>query len=139
MKKLFTICAMSAFLFTACDDDSASVSSEEPVSSSAVKKSSSSQKAKSSSSRKVSSSSAKSSSSADDGDDDEEMCMPPTIFGLAGEEGCSDPSILSSVKPAKQCKTEKDDKCEYGTMTDPRDGKSTRRSSLVNRLGWWMT
>ena len=104
MKKLFTICALSAFLFTACDDDSASASSDEPVSSSAVKKSSSST-AKSSSS-KNSSSSAKS-SSEDDWDDDEEMCIPPTIFGLAGEEGCSDPSILSSVKPAKQCKRKK--------------------------------
>ena len=39
MKKLFTICALSAFLFTACDDDSASATSDEPVSSSAVKNS----------------------------------------------------------------------------------------------------
>ena len=37
MKKLFSICALSAFPFTACDDDSASASSDEPVSSSAVK------------------------------------------------------------------------------------------------------
>ncbi len=135
MKKLFTICALSAFLFTACDDDSASASSDEPVSSSAVKKSSSSQKAKSSSSKKVSSSSAKSSSAVDDWDDDDEVCEPPLIFGSTGEAGCSDPDTLSSVKRAKQCKTEKDDKCEYGTMTDPRDGKKYK-TVVIGEQTW---
>ncbi|WP_173474561.1 FISUMP domain-containing protein [Fibrobacter succinogenes] len=118
------------FLLAACGDDSGSrADSDEPVSSSSKKDSS-----KSSSITAKSSSSAKS-SSADDWDDDEEMCLPPTIFGLAGEEGCSDPSILSSVKPAKQCKTEKDDKCEYGTMTDPRDGKKYK-TVVIGEQTW---
>ena len=118
------------FLLAACGDDSgSSADSDEPVSSSSKKDSS-----KSSSSTAKSSSSAKS-SSADDWDDDEEKCTPPTIFGLAGEEGCSDPDTLSSVKRAKQCKTEKDDKCEYGTMTDPRDGKKYK-TVVIGEQTW---
>jgi len=83
------------------------------------KKSSSSAKAKSSSSKTSDSSSkAKSSSSKD------------------GKSNSSSSSVVSTVSVASPCKTEAGDNCEYGTLTDDRDGQTYKTVKIGEQ--WWM-
>ena len=82
-------------------------------------KSSSSAKAKSSSSKTGdSSSSAKSSSSKD------------------GKSNSSSSSVVPTVSVASPCKTETEDNCEYGTLTDDRDGQTYKTVKIGEQ--WWM-
>ena len=83
------------------------------------KKSSSSAKAKSSSNEtSESSSSAKSSSSKD------------------GKSNSSSSSVVPTVSVASPCKTEAGDNCEYGTLTDDRDGQTYKTVKIGEQ--WWM-
>ena len=83
------------------------------------KKSSSSAKAKSSSNETSDSSSkAKSSSSKD------------------GKSNSSSSSVVSTVSVASPCKTEAGDNCEYGTLTDDRDGQTYKTVKIGEQ--WWM-
>ena len=89
------------------------------------KKSSSSAKAKSSSSRTGdSSSSAKSSSSKD------------SKSSSSDEKNSSSSSVLPTVSVASPCKTETEDNCEYGTLTDDRDGQTYKTVKIGDQ--WWM-
>ena len=83
------------------------------------KKSSSSAKAKSSSNETSDSSSkAKSSSSKD------------------GKSNSSSSSVVPTVSVASPCKTEAGDNCEYGTLTDDRDGQTYKTVKIGEQ--WWM-
>jgi uncharacterized protein (TIGR02145 family) len=105
------------------------------------KKSSSSAKAKSSSSKtgdssssdnsqsspsevKASSSSAKSSSSKDG------------KSSSSGEKSSSSSSVVPTASLASPCKTETEDNCEYGTLTDDRDGQTYKTVKIGEQ--WWM-
>ena len=105
------------------------------------KKSSSSAKAKSSSSKtsdssssdnsqsspsevKASSSSAKSSSSKDG------------KSSSSGEKSSSSSSVVPTASLASPCKTATGDNCEYGTLTDDRDGQTYKTVKIGEQ--WWM-
>jgi uncharacterized protein (TIGR02145 family) len=89
------------------------------------KKSSSSAKAKSSSSKTGdSSSSAKSSSSKD------------SKSSSSDEKNSSSSSVVPTVSVASPCKTETEDNCEYGTLTDDRDGQTYKTVKIGDQ--WWM-
>jgi uncharacterized protein (TIGR02145 family) len=88
-------------------------------------KSSSSAKAKSSSSKTGdSSSSAKSSSSKD------------SKSSSSDEKNSSSSSVVPTVSVASPCKTATEDNCEYGTLTDDRDGQTYKTVKIGEQ--WWM-
>ncbi len=88
-------------------------------------KSSSSAKAKSSSNETSDSSSkAKSSSSKD------------SKSSSSDEKSSSSSSVVSTVSVASPCKTETEDNCEYGTLTDDRDGQTYKTVKIGEQ--WWM-
>ena len=88
-------------------------------------KSSSSAKAKSSSSKTGdSSSSAKSSSSKD------------SKSSSSDEKNSSSSSVVPTVSVASPCKTETEDNCEYGSLTDDRDGQTYKTVKIGEQ--WWM-
>ena len=95
--------------------------SEEKSSSSAKAKSSSNETSDSSSSDKSrsSSSAVKTSSSSKD-----------------GKSSSSDEKNSSSSSVALPCKTETEDNCEYGTLTDDRDGQTYKTVKIGEQ--WWM-
>ena len=89
------------------------------------KKSSSSAKAKSSSNKaSESSSSAKSSSSKD------------SKSSSSDEKSSSSSSVVPTVSVASPCKTATEDNCEYGTLTDDRDGQTYKTVKIGEQ--WWM-
>ena len=94
------------------------------------KKSSSSAKAKSSSNETIESSSSAKSSSSKDGKS-----------SSSDEKNSSSSSVVptnsssSSVVPLG-CKTETEDNCEYGTLTDDRDGQTYKTVKIGEQ--WWM-
>jgi len=94
---------------------------EEKSSSSAKAKSSSNETSDSSSSDKSrsSSSAVKTSSSSKD-----------------GKSSSSDEKNSSSSSVALPCKTETEDNCEYGTLTDDRDGQTYKTVKIGEQ--WWM-
>ena len=107
--------------------------SENKSSSSAKAKSSSSKTSDSSSSDnsqsspsevKASSSSAKSSSSKDG------------KSSSSGEKSSSSSSVVPAASLASPCKTEAGDNCEYGTLTDDRDGQTYKTVKIGEQ--WWM-
>ena len=88
-----------------------------------MEKSSSSETAKPASSAAKSSSSAQSSAK-------ESSCS-------AKESSSSAKASSSSFEPlAVPCKTETEDNCEYGSLTDERDGKTYKTVKIYNK--WWM-
>ena len=107
--------------------------SENKSSSSAKAKSSSSKTSDSSSSDnsqsspsevKASSSSAKSSSSKDG------------KSSSSGERSSSSSSVVPTASVASPCKTATEDNCEYGTLTDDRDGQTYKTVKIGEQ--WWM-
>ena len=89
------------------------------------KKSSSSAKAKSSSNEtSESSSSAKSSSSKD------------SKSSSSDEKNSSSSSVVTIVSVVSPCKTETEDNCEYGSLTDDRDGQTYKTVKIGEQ--WWM-
>ena len=95
------------------------------VQSDSEKKSSSSAKAKSSSNEKSDSSSNAKSSSSRDGKSNS-----------SDEEISSSSSVVTIVSVASPCKTEAGDNCEYGTLTDDRDGQTYKTVKIGEQ--WWM-
>ena len=89
------------------------------------KKSSSSAKAKSSSSKASDSGSNAKSSSSKDGKS-----------SSSGEKNSSSSSVVPTVSVASPCKTETEDNCEYGTLTDDRDGQTYKTVKIGEQ--WWM-
>ncbi|MBO7412629.1 MAG: fibrobacter succinogenes major paralogous domain-containing protein [Fibrobacter sp.] len=88
-------------------------------------KSSSSAKAKSSSSKTGDSSSKAKSNSSKDGKS-----------SSSDEKNSSSSSVVPTVSVASPCKTEAGDKCEYGTLTDDRDGQTYKTVKIGEQ--WWM-
>ena len=100
-----------------------SSSDKSPSSSSAVKTSSSSKDGKSSSSDEKNSSSCSSVSS-----NSSSSSVVPT--------NSSSSSGASTVSVASPCKTATEDNCEYGTLTDDRDGQTYKTVKIGEQ--WWM-
>ena len=96
--------------------------SEKKSSSSAKAKSSSNETSESSSSAKSSSSKDSKSSSSDEKSSSSSSVVPTN-------------SSSSSVVPLG-CKTETEDNCEYGTLTDDRDGQTYKTVKIGEQ--WWM-
>ena len=93
------------------------------------KKSSSSAKAKSSSNKASdSSSSAKLQSSS--------SAVKTSSSSKDGKSSSSDEKNSSSSSVALPCKTETEDNCEYGTLTDDRDGQTYKTVKIGEQ--WWM-
>ena len=88
-------------------------------------KSSSSAKAKSSSNVTSESSSSAKSSSSKDGKS-----------SSSDEKSSSSSSVVPTVSVASPCKTEIEDNCEYGTLTDDRDGQTYKTVKIGEQ--WWM-
>ena len=101
--------------------------SEKKSSSSAKAKSSSNKASDSSSSDKSpsSSSAVKTSSSSKDGKS-----------SSSGEKSSSSSSVVPTASLASPCKTETEDNCEYGTLTDDRDGQTYKIVKIGEQ--WWM-
>ena len=88
-------------------------------------KSSSSAKAKSSSNETSDSSSKAKSSSSKDGKSSN-----------SDEKNSSSSSVIPAVSLASPCKTATEDNCEYGTLTDDRDGQTYKTVKIGEQ--WWM-
>ena len=122
-------------------DDSLSkavrLDSEKKSSSSAKAKSSSNKASDSSSSDKSpsSSSAVKTSSSSRDGksnSSDEEISSSSSVDST----NRSSSSVVPTVSVASPCKTATEDNCEYGTLTDDRDGQTYKTVKIGEQ--WWM-
>ena len=109
------------------------------------KKSSSSAKAKSSSSKASDSGSNAKSSSSKDGKssssgekNSSSSSVVPTNSSSSSEvpTNSSSSSGASTVSVASPCKTETEDNCEYGTLTDDRDGQTYKTVKIGEQ--WWM-
>ena len=100
--------------------------SEKKSSSSAKAKSSSNETSDSGSTKSQSSSSAvKASSSSKDGKS-----------SSSDEKNSSSSSVVPTVSVVSPCKTETGDNCEYGTLTDDRDGQAYKTVKIGEQ--WWM-
>ena len=101
--------------------------SENKSSSSAKAKSSSSKTGDSSSSAKSSSSKDSKSSSSDEKNSSSSSEVPTNSSSSSG---------ASTVSVASPCKTATEDNCEYGTLTDDRDGQTYKTVKIGEQ--WWM-
>jgi len=131
MRKFLVVMGVVAFVLAGCGDDGGSSAPEndDPVSSLAVSSSSSSNVVASSSSSNVIASSAKQSSSSEKAESSS-SCS-------AEESSSSVKASSSSFEPlAVPCKTEAEDNCEYGSLTDERDGKTYKTVKIYKK--WWM-
>ena len=100
--------------------------SEKKSSSSAKAKSSSNETSDSGSTKSQSSSSAvKASSSSKEGKS-----------SSSDEKNSSSSSVVPTVSVVSPCKTETEDNCEYGTLTDDRDGQTYKTVKIGEQ--WWM-
>ena len=111
--------------------------SEKKSSSSAKAKSSSNKASDSSSSDKSpsSSSAVKTSSSSKDGkssSSDEKNSSSSSVVPT----NSSSSSVVPTVSVASPCKTATEDNCEYGTLTDDRDGQTYKTVKIGEQ--WWM-
>ena len=131
MRKFLVAMGVVAFVLAGCGDDGGSSAPEndDPVSSLAVSSSSSSNVVANSSSSNVIASSAKQSSSSEKAESSS-SCS-------AEESSSSVKASSSSFEPlAVPCKTEAEDNCEYGSLTDERDGKTYKTVKIYKK--WWM-
>jgi len=131
MRKFLVAMGVVAFVLAGCGDDGGSSAPEndDPVSSLAVSSSSSSNVVANSSSSNVIASSAKQSSSSEKAESSS-SCS-------AEESSSSVKTSSSSFEPrAVPCKTETEDNCEYGSLTDERDGKTYKTVKIYKT--WWM-
>ena len=131
MRKFLVAMGVVAFVLAGCGDDGGSSAPEndDPVSSLAVSSSSSSNVVANSSYSNVIASSAKQSSSSEKAESSS-SCS-------AEESSSSVKTSSSSFEPrAVPCKTETEDNCEYGSLTDERDGKTYKTVKIYKT--WWM-
>ena len=126
---------------SACEDcdDSSSSKAKSSSSSSVTPKSSDSETSvfSSSSSAKSSSSSAKSSSSAaSSSSKDVEPVETSSSSSSVDSSSSSAKSSSSSVAYVEPCRTDSVDTCEYGTLTDERDGQTYKTVTIGTQI--WM-
>lgn len=149
MKKFFIVLNLLALAFVGCGDSgsSAEPNGDNPVSSSVESLSSSSSENENPASSGAKSSSApssaeESSSSAinSDSSSSKEVILSSDSYegSSSGENSSSSAKAGSSSSKtlAVPCKTETEDSCEYGTLTDERDGKTYKTVKIYNK--WWM-
>ena len=136
MKKIFIAMGLVAFAFVGCGDDSSS--SPGPNDEPGVESSFSAERDESSSSvipgRDPESSSEKVKSSSSDTRSEAEQSSSSEKTGKSSSS--VDGLSLSSAVLAVSCKTETEDNCEYGSLTDERDGKTYKTVKIYNK--WWM-
>lgn len=120
MKKFFMAVSVVAFLVACDDSSSASADNNEPTTLSSAEEQGSSFSSKPASSESVSSSSSfdKSLSSSSS-----------SVVSSRSEENNSSSSKIG-------CKTESEDKCEYGELIDDRDGQIYKTVKIGDQ--WWM-
>lgn len=72
------------------------------------------------------------------GDDDSDFATRPSdgLSSSRAKSSSSAESSSSSVTLAIPCKTETEDNCEYGSLTDDRDGQTYRTVKIGDQ--WWM-
>ncbi len=128
---------------SACEDCDDSSSSKTKSSSSVKKSSSSSAKVKSSSSKARSSSSSAKSSSSEKGTEPAEVASSSSLrqssASLSSSSAASSSSVVqpsSSVAYVEPCRTDSVDTCEYGTLTDERDGQTYKTVKIGDQV--WM-
>lgn len=135
MKKIFVALSMVAFLVACDDSSSASAENSEPAALSSVE-------------GQVSSSSTK--KLTDSSDSRCEECNDDAISSSGNVESSSSEKLSesssssadevasssSSVTLAMPCKTETEDNCEYGELTDDRDGKTYKTVTIGDQT--WM-
>ena len=146
MKKIFIVLCVAALAFVGCGDSGSSTEpgGDDPVSSSSVTPSSSSWSSEgtigSCSSEKTPSSSLSAPSSAKESSSSAEESSSSSSVSSSSSAEVSSSSVKtssSSFEPlAAPCKTETEDNCEYGSLTDERDGKTYKTVKIYKK--WWM-
>ncbi len=142
MKKIFVALCMVAFL-AACDDSSsASAENSEPAALSSAEKQGSSSSSRhceecndeaiSSDSNAESNGSSRSSSSEKNAESSSSEKLSESSSSSAGKAKSSS-SVVTLATP---CKTETEDNCEYGELTDDRDGQTYKAVKIGAQ--WWM-
>ena len=135
MKNFFIVLCVAALAFVGCGDSGSSTEpgGDDPVSSSDGREGSCSSEVASSPSSSAQSSAKESSSSAE-----ESSSLSVVSSSSSAEESSSSvKASSSSFEPrAVPCKTETEDNCEYGSLTDERDGKTYKTVKIYKT--WWM-
>lgn len=135
MKKFLVAMGLVAFAVVGCDDSSSASAgqNDEPAVESS---SSSSGKAgePAEPAEVTSSSSEKAKSSSSDTQSDAKQSSSSEKTGKSS--GSVDDASSSSVALATPCKTETEDNCEYGELTDDRDGQTYKTVKIGDQ--WWM-
>ena len=142
MKKIFVALSMVAFLVACDDSSSASAENSEPAALSSAEKQGSSSSSRhceecndeaiSSDSNAESNGSSRSSSS----EKNAESSSSEKLSGASSSSAGKAKSSSSSVTLAMPCKTETEDNCEYGELTDDRDGKTYKTVTIGDQT--WM-
>ena len=95
-----------------------------------------SEKTSSSSAKAKSSSNKASDSSSSDKSPSSSSAVKTSSSSKDGKSSSSDEKNSSSSSVALPCKTETEDNCEYGTLTDDRDGQTYKTVKIGEQ--WWM-
>ena len=148
----FLMIGLVAALLVACGDDGSSnpvTDSDEDSSSSVIasdvkqsggsKSSCSSEKAKSSSSSSVTASDVKQSSDSESSSSFSEKAKSSSSSAKSSSSDASSSSVVqpsSSVAYVEPCRTDSVDTCEYGTLTDERDGQTYKTVKIGTQT--WM-
>ena len=148
----FLMIGLVAALLVACGDDGSSnpvTDSDEDSSSSVIasdvkqsgdsKSSSSSEEAKSSSSSSVTASDVKQSSDSESSSSSSEKAKSSSSSAKSSSSDASSSSVVqpsSSVAYVEPCRTDSVDTCEYGTLTDERDGQTYKTVKIGTQT--WM-
>ena len=135
--KKFTVCTLAGvlgFAFSACDDSSSAGGDdgETSVLSSSAKDTEPAEVTDKSSDAKSSSSAKETKNSSDSRSSSSVKSGDSSSSSSAGKAKSSS-SVVTLANP---CKTETEDNCEYGELTDDRDGQTYKTVKIGDQ--WWM-